>query len=136
MKTVKTPPELQHIYPQSITSPPYSDLVDSTTTPANVLTVQWYMTCKMLIRKNNLVTEIQQLNQPTHYTITHKHEAWLKQEGKKVTWSPSDGLASPPPGLISAFIKLPGTIFFLLSTKINKIKTEQDKSSPNSLAID
>ena len=40
MKTVKTPPELQHIYPQSITSPPYSDLVDSTTTPANVLTVQ------------------------------------------------------------------------------------------------
>lgn len=31
-----------------------------------------------------------------------------------ITWSPSEGPESPPPGLIKAFIKLPGTIFFFL----------------------
>lgn len=31
-----------------------------------------------------------------------------------ITWSPSEGPASPPPGLIKAFIKLPGVIFFFL----------------------
>lgn len=53
-----------------------------------------------------------------HNWQSHSHS--LATENKRhnaLTWSPSAGVASPPPDRISPFIKLPGVSFFLLRHK-------------------